>query len=183
VVLMDGGRLGNSAAIQKQLQGKATVLSFPVCLPPPTAAEDSAAAQQQGQQAAAIDANLAAWLEESAPQFDKLVQLAAAAHQERLARLAAAACEARSMLWWPFTQHGSVAGDAGVTVIESRVGESFCVYRPPAGTAGTAGAAAAAEGSNCSTAGDAGSLELLYDACASWWTQGVSGRSLRGARG
>lgn len=174
VVLMegpDGGRLGNAAAIQRHLRGRATVLSFPECLPPPPASEAGGAgsdAQQAAQQAQQIDANLAAWLEQSAPQFDALLGLAGAAHADRVRQLAAAAGEARSMLWWPFTQHGSVASDAGVTVIDSRAGESFCVYRPPA---------AAAAGSVASSGGagsEAGSLDFQYDACASWWTQGVS---------
>ncbi|KAL4451869.1 hypothetical protein ABPG75_007531 [Micractinium tetrahymenae] len=183
VVLMEGperGRLGNAAAIQKHLRGRATVLSFPECLPPPAAAAGAAgSAAQQAQQAQQIDANLAAWLEQSAPQFDALLGLAAAAHAERVRQLAAAAGEARGMLWWPFTQHGSVAGDAGVTVIDSRAGESFCVYRPPAAVA--AGVEAAAGGNTSGGAGsggsEAGSLELMYDACASWWTQGVGERA------
>lgn len=169
VVLMegpDGGRLGNAAAIQKHLRGRATVLSFPECLPPP--AGEAGAAGSPAQQAQQIDANLAAWLEQSAPQFDALLGLASAAHADRVRQLASAAGEARSMLWWPFTQHGSVASDAGVTVIDSRAGESFCVYRPsPAEAAGT-GAGGRPDGS------EAGSLDFLYDACASWWTQGVS---------
>ncbi len=167
VVLMegpDGGRLGNVAAIQKHLRGRATVLGFPECLPPPAAAE-AGAAGSAAQQAQQIDANLAAWLEQSAPHFDALLGLAAGAHAERVRQLAAAAGEARSMLWWPFTQHGSVAGDAGVTVIDSRAGESFCVYRPPAAGVGANGSGVGSE---------AGSLDFQYDACASWWTQGVS---------
>lgn len=170
VVLMEGpdeGRLGNVAAIQKHLRGRATVLGFPECLPPPAATE-AGAAGSAAQQAQQIDANLAAWLQQSAPHFDALLGLAAGAHAERVRQLAAAAGEARSMLWWPFTQHGSVAGDAGVTVIDSRAGESFCVYRPPAGAAGTGVSGVGSE---------AGSLDFQYDACASWWTQGVSCRA------
>ena len=176
---MDGSTSGsgqagaNSAAIQRHLRGKAAVLSFPVCEPPP--------AGQPGGQQGAIDASLAAWLEASAPQFDRLVQLAAEAHQARLAQLGAAAGDARRMLWWPFTQHASVAGDAGVTVIDSRVGECFSVYRPPAAEAqsassssGSSGGGSSGSSGGSSAAGPGGSLELLYDACASWWTQGVS---------
>ena len=176
VVLMDGsasgsGRAGaNTAAIRAHLRGKAEVLAFPVCEPPPPPE-----AGQQGGQQGGIDASLAAWLEASAPQFDRLLQLAGEAHEARLARLQAAAGDARRVLWWPFTQHASVAGDAGVTVIDSRVGESFSVYSPPPAAAAPGapgGQAAAGSGSSSGAAG--GSLELLYDACASWWTQGVS---------
>lgn len=67
-----------------------------------------------------------------------------------------AAHEARQVLWWPFTQHGSVAGDDTVTVIDGRAGESFAVWQPQQGAAG----------------GWRGSeMQLQYDACASWWTQ------------
>lgn len=179
VVLMDGGRLGNAAAIQRHLAGRAQVLSFPECLPPPAGAEVAPGG---------IDASLEAWLHASAPRFDELVSLAAAHHAERVAQLAAAAGKARSMLWWPFTQHGRVGGDAAITVIEARAGENFVVYRPPA-TAAAAPAAAAQQqagggggggspgiaGQAAAAAAAGGSLELMYDACASWWTQGVSG--------
>lgn len=170
VVLMDGSASGsgqagaNTAALQRHLRGRAAVLSFPVCEPPP-------AAEQLGGQQGAVDASLAAWLEASAPQFDRMVQLAGQAHQARVSQLQAAAGDARRMLWWPFTQHASVAGDAGVTVIDSRVGEHFSVYRPAEAAAATGGSS----GSGSSSAAEAGgSLELMYDACASWWTQGVS---------
>ena len=167
---MDGSASGsgqagaNTAALQRHLRGRAAVLSFPVCEPPP-------AAEQLGGQQGAVDASLAAWLEASAPQFDRMVQLAGQAHQARMSQLQAAAGDARRMLWWPFTQHASVAGDAGVTVIDSRVGEHFSVYRPAEAAAVTSGGS----GSGSSSAAEAGgSLELMYDACASWWTQGVS---------
>jgi dethiobiotin synthetase/adenosylmethionine--8-amino-7-oxononanoate aminotransferase len=68
----------------------------------------------------------------------------------------AAAQQAQQVLWWPFTQHGTVAGDEAVTVIDSRAGERFAVWRPQQGAAG----------------GWRGSeMQLQYDACASWWTQ------------
>lgn len=175
VVLMDGNSSGsgqagaNTAAIQRHLRGKAAVLSFPVCEPPP--------AGQPGGQQGEIDASLAAWLEASAPQFDRLVHLAKEAHHARLSQLQAAAGDARRMLWWPFTQHASVAGDAGVTVIDSRVGECFSVYRPPAEAAASSRGSGSGSSNGSGSSGAAaarGSLELLYDACASWWTQGVS---------
>ena len=163
VVLMDDGSLANSAAIQRHLRGRAHVLAFPVCQPPPAAA----APQQQQLGPPGVDANLAAWLAASAPQFDELARLAAAAHAQRLGALQAAAGDAKRMLWWPFTQHASV-GD--VTVIDGRVGESFAVYKP-----GQQGAGSSSSTSSSSSSSPTGaSLELQYDACASWWTQGVS---------
>lgn len=165
VVLMDDGRLDNARAIQRHLGSKASVLAFPVCQPPPAASSSQQAAAASG----GVDAELAAWLSTSRPQFDALLAAAGDAHQRRLDGLHSAAGDARSMLWWPFTQHTSVSG---VTVIDGRVGESFSVFTPaPAAEPGAeAGEAAAAH----SGAAGSGSLELLYDSCASWWTQGVS---------
>ena len=66
--------------------------------------------------------------------------------------LSMAQTAAKNNLWWPFTQHATVLQD-NVTVIDSRNGESFAVYK---------------------TGNDQGSgakLQMQYDACASWWTQ------------
>jgi dethiobiotin synthetase/adenosylmethionine--8-amino-7-oxononanoate aminotransferase len=59
---------------------------------------------------------------------------------------------ARESLWWPFTQHGNVEDDSKVTLIDSASGDNFQV-----------------------ATGEKGSLvrETLFDACASWWTQGL----------
>jgi dethiobiotin synthetase/adenosylmethionine--8-amino-7-oxononanoate aminotransferase len=178
VALMEDGRLDNAKAIQRHLGSKARVLAFPMCPPPPEAAPPAAGG---------IDASLAAWLRDSRPQFDALLCATCDAHAARLAGLHAAADEARATLWWPFTQHASVAG---VTVIDGRVGESFAVFRPggaaPQGgqagssgkPAGQASAPPACEGSGradgTSGTSEGARLELQYDSCASWWTQGVS---------
>jgi dethiobiotin synthetase/adenosylmethionine--8-amino-7-oxononanoate aminotransferase len=59
----------------------------------------------------------------------------------------------RDVLWWPFTQHGNVATDDKVTLIDSAAGDEFSVLADSA----------------------SGGLERIpmFDACASWWTQGV----------
>jgi dethiobiotin synthetase/adenosylmethionine--8-amino-7-oxononanoate aminotransferase len=184
VVLMDDGQLANSEAIRQQLRGTASVLAFPVCQPPPlpaawgNAAQEQAQGQQQQQQ---IDASLAEWLAASALQFDALLWLASQSHRDRLDKLAAAAGDARRMLWWPFTQHASLAGDGAVTVIDGRVGESFCVYKPAAAAAPAAGDVeeAAVPAAAAGSGGDR--LELMFDACASWWTQGVSAAAVAAA--
>ena len=174
VVLMDDGQLENAEAIRQQLRGAASVLAFPVCQPPPPPAGGNAPQTQQQEQQQ-IDASLAEWLAASAPQFDALLWLASQAHRDRLDKLAAAAGDARRMLWWPFTQHASVASDGAVTVIDGRVGESFCVYKPAAAAAAAGGSEAVGAAAGAAAAGREGDrLELMFDACASWWTQGVS---------
>nr|VDC90920.1 unnamed protein product [Brassica rapa] len=53
------------------------------------------------------------------------------------------------VFWWPFTQHKLVHEET-VTVIDSRYGENFSVYK--------------GSGND--------SITQQFDACASWWTQG-----------
>ena len=65
--------------------------------------------------------------------------------------LDSAQAAAKQTIWWPFTQHSTVLKD-NVTVIDSRFGESFAVYKP-------------------SSDNDPAKLQAQYDACASWWTQ------------
>jgi dethiobiotin synthetase/adenosylmethionine--8-amino-7-oxononanoate aminotransferase len=59
----------------------------------------------------------------------------------------------RDVLWWPFTQHGNVDTDDKVTLIDSAAGDEFSILADS----------------------PAGGLERIpmFDACASWWTQGV----------
>jgi len=59
----------------------------------------------------------------------------------------------RDVIWWPFTQHGNIEMDDKVTLIDSAAGDVFQVL---------------VDSSD-------GNLEKssMFDACASWWTQGV----------
>ena len=138
------------------------------------------------------DANLQAWLDSTRPQFDQLLTTVQQHHATRLAALQAAAAEGRQILWWPFTQHGNVQGDEAVTVIDGRAGESFSVFRsaqpvagnmvasgPGGATTTTTTTTTASSGSTSSSTATTGSppgpaMQLQYDACASWWTQGLS---------
>eukprot|EP00898_Chlorokybus_atmophyticus_P000067 jgi/Chlat1/1060/Chrsp110S01539 len=77
-------------------------------------------------------------------------------HAQRVHRLITAGSDALQQIWWPFTQHQ--VPTSKVTVIDSRHGDNFSVLRD--------------------THLDGGferntELSPLYDACASWWTQGV----------
>ncbi|OQR95254.1 adenosylmethionine-8-amino-7-oxononanoate aminotransferase [Achlya hypogyna] len=90
---------------------------------------------------------LAKWYQRSTDAFDAIYDSIAATHRERLARLQALPAIAKETLWWPFTQHKS---NKGVLVIDSAYGDTFATY-------------------NATT----NAVEPMYDACASWWTQGV----------
>ncbi|CAI5735705.1 unnamed protein product [Hyaloperonospora brassicae] len=68
-------------------------------------------------------------------------------HTARLERFKEMEQRAEKVFWWPFTQHKK-AGT--VSIIDSAHGDEFSVYRP-----------------------DSNTVTPLFDACASWWTQGV----------
>eukprot|EP00873_Tetraselmis_striata_P013035 jgi/Tetstr1/433299/TSEL_022586.t1 len=137
-VVMTEGDLSNGAAISKHLRGAIPVISLPDCQRP-----------QGDPSGAGVDAQLEAWLAQSAPQMDALLQALLAYHGKRVERLQSMAGEARRLLWWPFTQHANISNDL-VTVIDSRCGDDFAVFQPQAGT-----------------------IQAQFDACASWWTQGL----------
>lgn len=70
-------------------------------------------------------------------------------YEKKTQQLQDMAAKAQEVVWWPFTQHSSHPVE-NTTVIDSAYGNSFSVYRPQ---------------ESC--------LEPMFDACASWWTQGV----------
>ncbi|KAK9827392.1 hypothetical protein WJX81_006165 [Elliptochloris bilobata] len=71
---------------------------------------------------------------------------------------------ASAAIWWPFTQHATLA-PGGVTVVDARCGEHLAALRPDKGALG---------GGGSSTDAEPPALDALYDGCASWWTQGVN---------
>ncbi|CAN0885931.1 Bifunctional dethiobiotin synthetase/7,8-diamino-pelargonic acid aminotransferase, mitochondrial [Linum grandiflorum] len=93
--------------------------------------------------------DLVEWFRDSDKVFDFLREIMLSTFQERIQRLNDMPKKAGDTLWWPFTQHKLVP-EASVTVIDSRLGENFAVYK----------------------AQNNGSLTQQFDACASWWTQG-----------
>ncbi|CAI5741561.1 unnamed protein product [Peronospora destructor] len=68
-------------------------------------------------------------------------------HRMRLERFKHMKERAEQVFWWPFTQHKKIGG---MSMIDSAHGDEFSVYRPKSNM-----------------------VEPLFDACASWWTQGV----------
>ncbi|KAJ0266858.1 Bifunctional dethiobiotin synthetase/7,8-diamino-pelargonic acid aminotransferase [Hirschfeldia incana] len=93
--------------------------------------------------------DLIEWFVESDGVFKDLKERMVSVYLERVERLNGMAKQAGEVFWWPFTQHKLVPEEK-VTVIDSRCGENFSVYK--------------ASDKNCIT--------QQFDACASWWTQG-----------
>ncbi|XP_048133501.1 bifunctional dethiobiotin synthetase/7,8-diamino-pelargonic acid aminotransferase, mitochondrial isoform X2 [Rhodamnia argentea] len=91
--------------------------------------------------------DLMEWFTDSRSIFDMLKNIMKSSYLERMQTLLDMPKKARDMFWWPFTQHKHVSED-GITVIDSRYGENFAVFK------------------------DDRSLNQMFDACASWWTQG-----------
>ncbi|KAL0037506.1 hypothetical protein WJX77_000433 [Trebouxia sp. C0004] len=135
----------NSDAIHANVRADTDVVVLPHPLPALPASKNRTA----------LDGALQEWLQNCAPAFDALLAQLVRRHQQRITLLSEAQSAAKKNFWWPFTQHSTVLQDS-VTVIDSRCGESFAVYHP---------------GNKSDT--DA-QLQMQYDACASWWTQGMS---------
>ncbi|TXG61009.1 hypothetical protein EZV62_012372 [Acer yangbiense] len=93
--------------------------------------------------------DLMEWFDESHDIFNSLKDIMLSAYTERIQRLHDMTKKAGEIFWWPFTQHGLVPEET-VTVIDSRCGENFSVYKER----------------------DNESITQQFDACASWWTQG-----------
>ncbi|RLN58803.1 hypothetical protein BBJ28_00004417 [Nothophytophthora sp. Chile5] len=68
-------------------------------------------------------------------------------HETRLQSFKHMQNRAEQVFWWPFTQHKKAGG---LSMIDSAHGDEFSVYRP-----------------------DSNTVEPMFDACASWWTQGI----------
>ncbi|KAI3496177.1 hypothetical protein L1887_38531 [Cichorium endivia] len=93
--------------------------------------------------------NLMEWFDESQSVFDSLNEVMNSSFQERIHRLQEMPKKAQEIFWWPFTQHKFVPEEK-VTVIDSRCGENFSVHKVT----------------------NDGCITQMFDACASWWTQG-----------
>lgn len=98
-------------------------------------------------------------------------------HEERFQRLEGMAKKAKDIVWWPFTQHENVRE---VTVIDSAYGDIMVTYgpNPTVQTATTSTSVTSA----ASTITSPNPNPLIpqsinpyehFDACASWWTQGL----------
>ncbi|KAA3485935.1 bifunctional dethiobiotin synthetase/7,8-diamino-pelargonic acid aminotransferase, mitochondrial [Gossypium australe] len=93
--------------------------------------------------------DLMEWFDESCNVFNSLKDIMLEAYLERMRRLNEMPRRAGDVFWWPFTQHKLVPPST-VTVIDSRCGENFSVYKVQ----------------------NKEYITQQFDACASWWTQG-----------
>lgn len=87
------------------------------------------------------------WFDEHDTVFADVNKALNSFHKNRLESFKRMEERAEQVFWWPFTQHKKTGG---LSMIDSAHGDEFSVYRP-----------------------DSNTVEPLFDACASWWTQGV----------
>ncbi|CAI5473349.1 unnamed protein product [Closterium sp. Yama58-4] len=182
------GRLDNADYLKSYLRPRGIpVISLPALpSPPPTSDPSSPSSPSltsspssspttsfQTSSYSTLNPNLIDWLGRAGGSFQELVLVLERFHWERLRALERAAERAHEILWWPFTQHGMV-GVKDVTVIDSRAGENFSVFRSNQTEAlrGSAGESEARVEPRREVREEV-RLEEWFDGCASWWTQGL----------
>ena len=103
-------------------------------------------------------ADLTDWYarEDTAATFKRLFHALQSSAASETARAEALPSRCKARVWWPFTQHENHT--RAVTVIDSAFADNFQTLR--GGSVGGGG------GGELRT-------QELFDACASWWTQGV----------
>lgn len=72
--------------------------------------------------------DLMEWYDDAHNVFDSLMEIMLSAYSERVKRLRDMPKRAVDVFWWPFTQHTFVP-EGNVTVIDSRCGENFAVFK------------------------------------------------------
>ncbi|CAI5963000.1 unnamed protein product [Closterium sp. NIES-65] len=193
------GRLDNADYLKTYLRPRGIpVISLPALPSPPPVSESSSPSLTfspsssptnsfQSSSYSTLNPNLIDWLGKSEGSFQDLLLVLEQYHGERLQALERAAERAHEILWWPFTQHGMV-GVKDVTVIDSRAGENFSVFRPNQTELQIETQpdtpTEASHSSQCENLSEAQAeprrevreearLEEWFDGCASWWTQGL----------
>ena len=118
VIVHDKG-FRNEEAIQDMMRSFKTYAgySIPVFVLPPIP-------RRRTQQASS--GALRSWILQCHDKLNKMHKTMDEDHRRRTARMAASSHQALTTLWWPFTQHDLVNK---VTVIDSRFGEDWWVYK------------------------------------------------------
>eukprot|EP00842_Homolaphlyctis_polyrhiza_P006664 jgi/Hompol1/699/HPOL_005386-RA len=100
--------------------------------------------------------NMLVFYESIQPVSQQIAQHLLDSHVDRVRQLNSMPLKGQSTLWWPFTQHSTVSSP---TVIDSAFGDDFTVFDPASQTSAA-----------------------MFDACGSWWTQGVGHGSVELAK-
>lgn len=87
------------------------------------------------------------WFNEHDAIFTKVSDALQSFHANRLEKFRHMQERAEDVFWWPFTQHKKYGS---LSMIDAANGDEFAIYRP-----------------------EKNAIEPMFDACASWWTQGI----------
>ena len=103
--------------------------------------------------------------------FAKLDQYLQASWEGQVLDLQSLRREGRQVLWWPFTQHGKIDTDDAVTLVDSASGDYYNILTTETTTVPTTTTTKSHKKPSVPSSG----LERtsLFDACGSWWTQGI----------
>eukprot|EP00890_Picochlorum_soloecismus_P005958 jgi/Picsp_1/6363/NSC_03712-R1_adenosylmethionine-8-amino-7-oxononanoate aminotransferase-like protein len=104
-----------------------------------------------------IDVNLRRWLEGNKEQLDLIYKQILHHDATEKKWLKQAKEKALRTIWWPFTQHRDLSN---IEIIDSRYGEYLIVADDKKS--------------------DSSMHSMLFDGCASWWTQGVTANHVPG---
>jgi dethiobiotin synthetase/adenosylmethionine--8-amino-7-oxononanoate aminotransferase len=104
-----------------------------------------------------IDNNLKKWLENNKEQLDLIYEKVLLHDATEKKWLKDARDKAIRTIWWPFTQHRDLSN---IEIFDSRYGEYLVMAEQDKS--------------------DSSMHSMLYDGCASWWTQGITANHVPG---
>ncbi|KJE93388.1 hypothetical protein CAOG_04181 [Capsaspora owczarzaki ATCC 30864] len=187
VVMFHDRELENDKTIEKQLRHmKVPVWVLPpppprpapitLASPPPTRGASSSTPAATDPSASLnpteIDTrNLRQWMRDAQPTALAILQFLSEQHYLRWKSLSLLGMRASASIWWPFTQHKTLSS---INVIDSAYGDHFSLVRD--GESGLA--SKSGRGPTAPAGADPGfianpTIVETFDACGSWWTQGV----------
>lgn len=159
ILLFDDPKWGNFGYLQEHF-AKHDIQAH--ALPPPPPRRDSVQDDEQA---------MADYYEEcsSSPAVNHLVESLTKKHFTRVSKLTSLPSHADSIVWHPFRQHGL---SQNIIAIDSAYGDNFEAYNQEADPAVTA-TQGGSTGLSPASSGQSKPLTTpLFDASASWWTQG-----------
>ena len=171
VIVAGAPPAGHVDALRAGLPAGTPVVHLPPCPPPPA---DWVSAD-------AADPSFVAWADgEARKGLERALDASVGVAEAAAADLASLPARAAAVTWWPFTQHEGLVPDRDVMAIDGRAGEHYMTlaWRQRGGEGGGGGGGGGTTAAPAPPSADAApvpTLTPLYDACASWWTQGAHG--------
>ncbi|KAJ3053503.1 hypothetical protein HK097_004141 [Rhizophlyctis rosea] len=159
VLMFHSEKYKNHEIVQRNIDRGVNVYTIPT---PPPIPEPRGLEREPTRHEKMLDyTNMMVYYGDVDPVVRTVVEDALARHESRVGRLESMGEAGTEKLWWPFTQHKLVSS---TTVIDSAYGDYYTTYD----------SGAASQSSNTqNTTAIPGTTRTQFDACASWWTQGL----------